>query len=143
MAGLHSKLSVVTLDTSGGTPTTISTYCNSLEINQELDEVDVTAFGATSDRDYISGFSSATVSMGGPWTRALDNHMSPIYAAMKAGTLASVTLVYGPEGSDSGDVKYTCELTKMSWSGPKAAIDNAQEWTAEFRVTGAVTVTTY
>jgi len=143
MAGLHSKLSVVKLDTSGGILTTISTYCNSFEVNQELDEVDVTAFGATSDRDYISGFSSGTVSMGGPWTRALDQHMSPIYTAMKAGTLASVTFEYGPEGTDSGDVKYTGELTKMSWSGPKAAIDNAQEWTAEFRITGAVTITTY
>lgn len=142
MAVAHSKLSVVTLDTSGGTPTTISTYCNSIELPQELDEVDVTTFGAT-DRQYISGFSSGTCSMGGPWSRELDNHMAPIYAAMKAGTLASVTLTYGPEGSDTGDVKYSCELTKMSWSGPKAGIDNAQEWTAEWRITGAVTVSTY
>jgi hypothetical protein len=142
MAGIHSKNAVVTLDTSGGTPTNISTYCNSVEINLELDEVDVTAFGAT-DRDYVSGFSSGTVSMGGPWTRALDNHMSPIYAAMKAGTLASVTLTYGPEGGDSGDIKYSGELTKMTWSGAKAGIDNALEWTAEFRITGAFPATTY
>jgi hypothetical protein len=142
MAAIHSKLAVVKLDTSGGVLTDISTYCNSFEVPQELDEVDVTCFGAT-DRAYLSGFSSGTVSTGGPWSRALDQHMSPIYAALKAGSIDSVSFEYGPEGVASGDIKYSGELTKMTWSGPTAAIDNAQEWTAEFRITGAVTVSTY
>lgn len=134
MAGTHSKLAVVKLDTSGGTLTDISTFCDSFEIPQELDEVECTTFGAGAYRDYISGFASGTVSIGGPWTRALENHMAPIFAAMKAGTLASVSVEYGPEGSDTGDIKKTGELTLLSYSGATAAIDDAVRWTSEWRV---------
>ncbi len=142
MAAVHSKLSVVKLDTSGGVLTTISTYCNAQEWPRELDLIDVTTFGAT-DRLYIAGFADATVSMGGPWSRALDNHMSPIFAAFKAGTIDSVSAEYGPEGADVGDVKYTAEVVMVNYSGPRAEVENAQEWEAEFQVTGGVTVATY
>lgn len=139
---IHSKLSVVKLDTSGGSLTTISTYVNKMSVTRTLDKSKVTTFGAT-DHSYLSGFADGTVSMGGPWTRALDNHMSPIFAAMKAGTLLTVTFEYGPEGSDSGDVKYTGEIIMDDYSGPEAEIESPQEWTAEFTVSGGVTVTTY
>jgi len=139
---IHSKLSVVKLDTSGGNLTTISTYCNKFENPKELDLLDVTTFGATS-KAYLAGFADATVTMGGPWTRELDQHMSPIYTAFQAGTLASVSFEYGPEGSDSGDIKYTGELIMTNYSGAKADVGNAQEWDATFQVTGTVTVTTY
>lgn len=139
---IHSKLSVVKLDTSGGVLTDISTYCNAMEVPRELDLLDVTTFGATS-KQYLTGFADGTVTMGGPWTRALDNHMSPIFAAFKAGTLASVSVEYGPEGSDSGDVKYSGELVMTSYSGATADVGSAQEWEAEFQVTGDITVSTY
>ncbi len=139
---IHSKLSVVKLDTSAGSLTDISTYCNAMEVPRELDQLEVTTFGATS-KQYLAGFADGTVTMGGPWTRALDNHMSPIFTAMKAGTLASVSFEYGPEGADSGDVKYLGELIMSSYAGPKADVGSAQEWEAEFQVTGDVTVTTY
>jgi hypothetical protein len=139
---IHSKLSVVFLDTAGGALTNISTHCNAFEQPRELDLLDVTTFGATS-KAYLSGFADGTVTMGGPWTRALDNHMSPIFAAFKAGTLASVSFEYGPEGSDTGDVRYSGELIMTNYSGAKADVQNAQEWDAEFQVTGDVTVNTY
>lgn len=144
MAGTHSKLSVVKLDTSGGVLTDISTYCDSFELPQELDEVECTTFGATAYRDYISGFASGMCTMGGPWTRALENHMAPIFAAFKAGTLTSVSVEYGPEGSDAGDIKKTGELTMLNYSGATAAVDDAQRWTAEFRVKSpGITDSTY
>lgn len=144
MAGTHSKLSVVKLDTSGGVLTDISTYCDSFEIPQELDEVDCTTFGATAYRDYISGFASGTVSMGGPWSRTLENHMAPIFSAIRAGTLSSVSVEYGPEGSDSGDIKKTGELTMLTYSGAMADVGDAQRWTATFRIKSpGLTDTTY
>lgn len=142
MAVAHSKLSVVKLDTSGGVLTDISTYCNAQEPPRELDEVDVTTFGATS-RQYISGFASGTVTMGGPWSRESDQFFSPLFAAFKAGTISTASWEYGPEGNATGDVKYSGELVMLSYSGAKAAIDNAQEWEAEFRVSGDLTVGAY
>ena len=139
---IHSKLSVVKLDTSGGVLTDISTYCNKFEVPRELDLLDVTTFGATS-KQYLTGFADATISAGGPWTRALDNHMSPVFAAFKAGTISSVSFEYGPEGADVGDVKYTGECVMVKYGGASAEVESAQEWEAEFQVTGDVTVTTY
>jgi hypothetical protein len=142
---IHSKLSVVKLqeaDTSAGDLTVISTYCNKFEQPRELDLLDVTTFGATS-KQYLSGFADGTVTMGGPWTRALDGIMSPLFAAFKAGTISSVAFEYGPEGADSGDVKYTGNIIMTNYSGPVADAGNAQEWEAEFQVTGDVSVTTY
>jgi hypothetical protein len=142
MGVAHSKQSVVMLDSAGGTPTNISTYCNAQEPPRELDEVDVTTFGATS-RQYISGFANGTVTMGGPWSRESDQFFSPLFAAFKNATIATASWEYGPEGNASGDVKYSGELVMLSYSGAKAAIDNAQEWEAEFRVTGDLTVGVY
>ena len=49
---IHSKLSKVFLGTAAAptVPVDISTFCDSFSIPQQLDEVDVTTFGATSDR---------------------------------------------------------------------------------------------
>lgn len=138
---IHSKLTVVKLDTSGGVLTDISTHCNECQFPRELDLLDVTTFGATS-KQYLAGFADSTVTLGGPWTRALDNHMSPIFAAFKAGTLSSVSIEYGPEGADSGDVKYTAELVMTNYE-PGSSVQDPVEWSAEFQVTGDVTVATY
>ena len=142
MAVAHSKLSVVKLDTAGGVLTTISTYCNKCETPRELDLKKTTTFGAT-DHTYITGFADATVKLGGPWSREIDQHMSPIFAAFKAGTLASVSFEYGPEGSDALDIKYSGELVMTSFSGAKADVENVEEWEAEFQVTGGITVGAY
>lgn len=141
MAGLHSKLTVFKLDTSGGVLTDISTYLNEVSVPRELDLLKVTTFGAT-DHAYITGFGDATITVGGPWTRAADNFFAPIFAASKAGTLASSTFEYGPEGADTGDVKQTgeCVITNYEVS---SSIEDPIEFTAEFQVTGGITVTTY
>lgn len=141
MAVAHSKLSVVKLDTSGGVLTDISTYCDACSTPNELDEVEITTFGATRRR-YIAGFAGGTVTIGGPWSRESDDHFAPIRAAFEAGTLTGVTFEYGPEGSASGDKKHTGELVMTSYSGAQAEIDDAQRWEAEFRI-DTWSVTTY
>ncbi len=137
---IHSKLTVVKLDTAGGVLTDVSTYCRQASLPRELDLLDVTTFGATS-KQYLLGFADATVSLSGPWTRAQDQMFTAIYDAFRAGTLASVSFEYHPEGTDSGDVKHTCELVMTSYE-PGSSVEQEIEWSAEFQVTGAVTSTT-
>lgn len=134
---IHSKLTVVKLDTSGGVLTDISSYCNETNAPRELDLIDVTTFGATS-RQKIAGFADATVSMSGPWTRAQDQMFTAIYDAFRAGTLASVSWEYSPEGTDSGDVKHSGELVMTSYQ-VNSSIEDEVTWEAEFEVTGAIT----
>jgi hypothetical protein len=134
---IHSKLSVVKLDTAGGVLTDISQYTNSVSFPMGIAEVPTTCFGATA-HTYIAGFSESTVSMSGNWDRTFDAMMSAIYAAFQAGTLASVSFEYHPEGTDTGDRKYTCELVMTSWE-PGSEIEDPVTWSAEFRVSGTIT----
>lgn len=143
MAVAHSKLSVVKIDTSGGVLTDVSTYCNSFSIERELEENDITTFGAVTSRSFIAGFANVSVSTGGPWSRESDTFFSAIFTAFRAGTLTSVSFEYGPEGEASGDIKYSGELVMNTYNGANAEIDNPQEWEAEFRVSGNLTTGTY
>jgi hypothetical protein len=138
---IHSKLTVVKLDTSGGVLTDISTYCREVQMPRELDLLNVTTFGATS-KAFLSGFADGTVTMSGPWTRAQDQMFTAIFDAFRAGTLASVSFEYGPEGADTGDVKHSCELIMTSYE-PGSDVEQEVEWSAEFQVTGAITSGTY
>lgn len=141
LSAIHSKLSVVKLDTAGGVLTDISVYCNSVEFGQELDLLDITAFGATS-KAYLLGFADATFTLEGFWDRTIDVQLAALYDAFRAGTLASATFEYGPEGTTAGDKKYTGECVMTSYS-KSSAIEDPVTFTAEFQVTGAVTDTTY
>ena len=141
---IHSKLAVVKLGTAA-TPTVvtdISTYCNMAKNPRSMDKSKVTTFGATAHQ-WLAGFMNGEFEIGGPWTRALDNHMAALFAAFQAGTVTSVNYEYGPEGTDTGDVKYSGALILDDYSGPEAKVEDAEEWTAKFTVTGTVTVGTY
>lgn len=134
---IPSKLTVVKLDDSGGSLTDISQYVNSVTFSMELEEMETTCFGATS-RTFIPGFAAASVSMSGNWDRTFDAFASAIYAAFQAGTLATISFEYHPEGTSAGDRKYTCELVMTTWE-PGSEIDDPVAWSADFRVSGTVT----
>lgn len=138
----HSKLSVVNLDNAAGTPVNISRAITNFSLKQTLENQKTTSISATA-HTYINGFSDGKCSMSGSWSRDIHTQMGAIYAALKAGTIASVTLTYGPEGEDSGDVKQTCELILDDWSGAESQVENPLEWSAEWTVTGGVTESNY
>ncbi len=138
---IHSKLTVVKLDTSLGVLTDISGYCKEATLPHEMDIKDVTTFG-NSYRQWLAGFGNGTAKLSGPWTRAADQFFSPIYTAFVAGTLTSVSLEYGPEGSTTGCIKYSCELIMKNYE-PGSKVDDPVEWSADFQITGALTVGTY
>lgn len=138
---IHSKLTVVKLDTSAGVLTDISAYCNKCELPQDLDIKEVTVFGSTS-RQWLAGFSDSDGSIGGPWTRASDAFFTAIFAALAAGTLTSSSLEYGPEGADTGDRKFSGEVILKNYK-VTSGVDNPVEWSADFKVTGGITPGAY
>jgi hypothetical protein len=141
MAKTHSKLAVFKLDTAGGVLTDISTYITEVNLSGEMDEVDCTTLGATS-RQYLAGFSEHQIELSGMYERAQDQMLQAVYDAFKAGTLASVSFEYGPEGASSGDVKKTGEAILLTYETP-VSIDDPVSWSASLRVTGDITTTTY
>ena len=143
MAATPSRFSVVKIDTHLGAPTDISTHCNECTWPRELDKSEVIRFGQGS-KEFLPGLAGSTVSLSGPWARELDNLMSALYDAFKNGDLdAGITLEYGMEGEDPGDVRYRAEVIMDSYE-PGSSGPDPVEWSAEFTVTGdGVTVDTY
>lgn len=137
----HSKLSKVKLDNAAGALTDISDSCDSIDFPEELELVETTTFGSSS-KTYLVGFADGKVSTGGSWNRTLHTMLAALKAAFRDGTITSASLEYGPEGTDSGDIKITCEVVMTSYKKTSAAKDQVK-WEAEFQITGAVTETTY
>ncbi len=140
-AFIHSKLSKVKLDTAGGVLTDISDSVDNIDWPEDLELVETTTFGATS-KTYLVGFADGKVKLSGNWNRTLHTMLAALKAAFRDGTISSASMEYGPEGTDVGDIKKTCEVVMVSYNQTSAAKD-AVKFEAEFQITGAVTETTY
>lgn len=138
---IHSKLTKVSLDTAGGVLTDISDSCDKCDGDESLDLVETTPFGSTS-KTYLAGFADGKFSVSGSWNRTLHTHLSALKAAFRDGTIASASFQYGPEGSDSGDIRQTCEVVMTSYK-KNSAVKDQVKWEAEFQITGAVTEGTF
>lgn len=138
---IHSKDTVVKLDTSGGVLTDISTYCNKVELPQDIDVKEVTTFGS-SNRAWLAGFNDSDGKISGPWTRASDAFFAAIIAGFADSSLASVSLEYAPEGTSSGDRKIYGEVILKNYQ-VSSDVDSPVMWSADLKVTGGLTRTTY
>lgn len=107
-----------------------------MDFSRDVDTPEVTTFG-DDDREYIVGLRGSTISASGFWDATLDGVIGQV-----VGNATTLTFEYGPQGSDSGDVRYTGECILQSYS-PSSPVDSAASWSADFIITGAVTRNTY
>lgn len=144
MAFASGKASQFTIDNSSGTPTDISAYCTSTDLDQQLAALDTTTYGATgSSKTYVSGLRDGKFSVNGNFDPTLDSLMNGTLAANAAGTtLPTASVVYGPIGPTTGNPKYTCEVivTDYKVASPVAGIVT---WTATCQISGQLTRTVY
>ena len=127
------KAAVFSIDDTGGSARDISDVLNSIDFPETTDTAEVTAFGASS-RSYIVSLESATISISGMYDATVDGYL-------KGGTEpASRSFIYKP-GVTSGDAIYSgeCILTSYSLSSP---VGDVNTFSADFQVTGTVTLTT-
>lgn len=141
MAFVHGKAGYFQLDNSAGTLVDLSTYTNDVGFPREVSADETTTFGA-SDKSYIVGLGDQKLSLSGVFDPTLDAHMAGVIAAHKEGTLATASIVYGPQGSTSTNIKYTAESIVTSYEVSQK-VDGVIEWKAELQITGAVTRTTF
>ena len=88
-------------------------------------------------RLFIVGFKDNKFDISGNALAALATHLNGI-----AGQEASVSFQYGPEGTTSGNRKYTGECFLVSYK-ESTPVGGLNTFTASFQITGAVTVGTY
>lgn len=138
---VHGKNSYFQLDSSAGALVTLSTYMNSTDFEEKLDTPETTTYGKSA-KTFIAGLTDGSCSIGGLWDPTLDAHMTALMAALAAGTLASATFVFGPQGSTAGQRKYTgeCFVTNFKLSDPVGGVIT---WSATLQASDAITATTF
>jgi predicted secreted protein len=132
----HGKSTVFKVDNAAGTLTDISNTLTDVSFPQSVETAETTSFGSSA-KTYIVGLTDSTVSVSGNFDATVDAHLAAIL-----GQAATVSFEYGPEGSTTGQVKYTGEaiLTSYEKSG---AVGDVVTYSTELQVTGAVTRGTY
>lgn len=134
MAFVHGKSTVIKIDNSAGTPVDLSQYVSKTTFGREVDTAEVTTFGKNS-KAFIAGLKDGSPSLEGPWDAAVESHMQAILG------FETVTLDYQPEGGTTGKRRILAEAILTSYE-VDSDIGEANTWSADFQVTGDVTVGT-
>lgn len=113
----------------------ISDFCSSVGVPRSADFADTTNFGDASKRK-LAGLKDATISMEGPWDPTLDTRMHGILG------LDGVAFEWGPVGNTGGYVKLSGVGILVGYEA-SGDVGDAVGWTAEFEISGDVTVGTF
>jgi hypothetical protein len=134
MAFIHGKSAYVAIGTSGS-ETSITPYTSKVGWPRQVAKADTTVFGL-SDETSLPGIKSYTVSMAGKYDPTLHTLMTGLLA------VSGKSIVVGPAGNGTGNTKMSAGgyLSKYEWNGD---IGSAEDWTAEFTVSGVVTDTVF
>lgn len=141
MAFIHGKNAYIQLDNSSGTLTDLSSISNEVSWSMSIDTAETSVFGVSA-KQYITGQNDATISLSGLFDATSAGVIEGTIDALIAGTNASATLVFGPEGNGTGKKKYTQEVIVTSYE-IGAPVGDVVSLTVEFQRTGATTIGTF
>lgn len=132
MAFSHGKDAQVTIDSNN-----LSAYISDSTFNQSVDSHDVTAYGAT-NKAYIDGLIDGTFSVSGHYDDTKTTGPRDVLQGLLGG--GAITILRQPEGTGSGLAQDSFSAIITSYEETAPVDDNIQ-WSADFQITGAVTVT--
>lgn len=133
--GLNADIRV---DDSGGSLTDISTHVKNVNFSRDAELLDVTTFQAAGgDKQFLVSFKDNKFSIEGNAGATVASLLNGIL-----GQEATSSFQYGPEGTTGGNRKYTGECYLVSYS-ESTPVEGVNTFTANFQITGAVTVGTY
>lgn len=135
MARVHGKNSALTLD-----GVDLSEFLDSVSHTWGADMAETSGLG-DSAKSYIPGQRDATLSLSGRFDSTAATGPDAVLGAEVQSDTA-VVFAYGPEGSGSGDVRFTgsCYVASYVVSSP---VGDVVAFTAELQVTGPVTKDTF
>jgi hypothetical protein len=132
------KTTVFKVDNASAVLTDISTKVHDVKFPRQADSLESTTFQQGGNKTFNAGLLSGTISVAFNYDATIDAHL--------AGVLGQdsplLNFEYGPNGSATGEVKYTgtCILTKYE---PPAQVGQIIKGSAEFQISGAVTRAVY
>ena len=127
---VHGKDSDIVVDS-----TNLSQYVDSVTADRTVDTAETTTFG-NDDKTFIAGLEDGSLALNGHWDTTGDATVSGCFD----GALVAVT--YGPAGSGSGAIAYTCNALITNYSITSTVSDRVN-WTASLQRSGALTRATY
>lgn len=136
MAKVHAKNTVFKLDSAAGSLVDLSSWIDNVGgLPGATGQSAVTAFSDGGDKT-VPGLESASITISGSWdgaSAAIDEHLAAI-----RGHANTQTVEYGPSGSTSGMIKYSCEVRLATYTVASAVADKVS-FTATLQVQGVVT----
>ena len=141
MAFFDSKVAKFLLDDTGGTQRDLSAYLTDvrgLPGRRELNEV--TALGDGGAR-FIPGLEDVAIALSGIFDDTATTGPDAVLGPLRTHS-AAVDFEYGPEGSGTGDVKYSGTCWVLAYD-LRSRVGNAVEWTATLQVEATVTRGTF
>ena len=141
MAFFDSKVSKFRIDDTGGTLRDLSAYITEvrgLPGQRALNEV--TALGDSGAR-FIPGLEDVTVRLSGLFDDTATSGPDAVLGPLRTHASA-VDFEYGPEGSSTGDVKYSGTCWVVSYD-LRSRVGNLVEWSATLQVENIVSRGTF
>ena len=141
MAFFDSKVSKFLIDDTGSVQRGLSAYITEvrgLPGPRNLNEV--TALG-DSGAKFIPGLEDVAIALAGIFDDTATSGPDAVLGPLRTHTSA-VDFEYGPEGSTTGDVKYSGTCWALAY-GLRSRVGNRVEWSAALQVEGTVTRGTF
>jgi len=111
---------------------------NNIVLDVSIDTAEITSFADTY-KEFVEGVAEFSISCDFFWNSAASQNDVTLQALIGGG---SVTFEFGPEGSSTGDIKYSGSVIMTSYS-PASPVGGAVTASATFQGTGALTRGTY
>jgi hypothetical protein len=140
MAMYHGKGLAFKIDNAAGTLQTLTAYVDGVDLDNSVDMGETTTANIE-DKTFVSGQAEHGLSISGKWDDTATTGPDAILFGL-VGNETSSTFEFGPGGLTAGKVKYTgeCFLTGYKKSAP---VGGVVTFTADFKITGAVTRTVW
>jgi len=111
----------------------ITDYCNSADLAAALDKLESTNFGSSA-KEYVTGFTEWTISLGGQWSSTLDGYLGPD-AVSPPGTQVTTAIAY-TEGGTTVTYTWTTSSSIENYT-ISSATGGLIEWSADLFLSGA------
>jgi hypothetical protein len=130
VAFVHGSNSHITVDAVD-----ISTYTDGVTHDRSVDTAETSAFG-DDDKTFIAGLEDGSFSINGHWDATADAALDALFDG------AVVAVIYGPAGTTSTFVRYTCNALVTNYSITSGVGDRVN-WSVSLQRTGALTRDTF
>ena len=136
MAKTHGKDSYLAVeDTGAAVLRAIGNFCDSIELDRNVDMADSTTIGQES-KTFLPGLDGGAITLAGKWDSVVDVGPDPVLAP-NINSKVLVGFAYGPEGNAAAKTRYTgeCYVERYAVSSP---LEGIVKFNATLRINGTV-----